>query len=178
MFIKSAVAALALVAAVSAQTYNRTYFTNPVGEGISYPIGSKQVFSWQLPCVAPSSWVAKEPTKVPVQFLNANNADNAFFLKEITTIDCTKNSGNVEWNVPTDYPANGKYSLRIVVDTAAGPQNAYSGVFTITDPNTPPSNNNPPSNDKPADNNKPSSASTVAPAFAGAVAVAVAAAMF
>ncbi|KAF8927350.1 hypothetical protein EDD21DRAFT_392333 [Dissophora ornata] len=129
MFIKSvAVAALALAASVSAQTPNHTYFTNPVTDGLAYTVGENATFSWEMACVSPSTYTSTTPTKVPVQLLNSTNSNNAFFLAQVATIDCSQAQGNNNWVVPSAYGTSGYFSLKIVFDNNNA---AYSGRFTI-----------------------------------------------
>ncbi|KAI1310231.1 hypothetical protein EDD11_003877 [Mortierella claussenii] len=180
MFIKStAVAILALAASVSAQTpaLNHTYFTNPVTDGLSYPQGSSQTFSWSLPCTAPSTWVAKDPTQVNVELLNSNDPNNAFYLQKVTTIDCSKTSGNVQWTVPSDVGTDGFFSLRIAIDTATATQNAYSGRFHITAPGGKPASPSTTGSQPAPTTGGKSAANSVAPVLSGAAAVVAAAAL-
>ncbi|KAI8352722.1 hypothetical protein B0O80DRAFT_499416 [Mortierella sp. GBAus27b] len=147
-----------------------TYFTNPVGDGQSYNAGDNTTFSWQLKCVAPNTYVSANPSAVSVQLVNSTNSNNAFFLAEVTTIDCTKDQGNNYWVVPEKYGDNTSlFSLKIVFD---GGNAAYSGRFNIKSkgsPVTPPTTN--PSNPS----GKPSSANAVVPALSGLAAAAAAA---
>ncbi|KAF9993292.1 hypothetical protein BGZ80_002489 [Entomortierella chlamydospora] len=171
MYIKSTlVAALAFAASVSAQA--KTVFTSPVGGSQVYSAGSNQTFTWLNNCVAPSNLTATDPTKVPVQLLNATVATNAFFLKAITTVDCsTGNQGNVAWTVPTLDNYDGLFSLQMVFIQG----NAYSGSFKITPPAGTTTTTAPPATTTTA---PPSSgANGVAPALSGAAAAVAVAAM-
>ncbi|KAG0266736.1 hypothetical protein BG011_001195 [Mortierella polycephala] len=136
MFIKSAtIAALAFVAAVSAQegTPNHTHFTNPVGEAQVFPAGENSTFSWAFACVAPSTYTSPTPQTVDVQLLNADDPNKAFFLAPVTTIDCSKTSGNEPWTVPVRDDAPGTiYSLKIVLS-----EPVYSGRFKISSKDAP-----------------------------------------
>ncbi|KAG0197564.1 hypothetical protein BGX28_008980 [Mortierella sp. GBA30] len=166
MFVKSAaLAVLALVASVSAQ--NHTSFTNPVQDGLSYAAGSKQPFSWNMACVAPSTFTSPTPTNVTVVLVDSTNSNGAFYLQDVATIDCTKSSGNAEWTVPTTYDTTNKlYSLKIVLS-----QDVYSSRFTITG-----TTKTSPSAAPPATTTKPSSgAKVMAPLFSGVAAAAAAA---
>ncbi|KAF9939999.1 hypothetical protein BGZ65_008618 [Modicella reniformis] len=129
LFIKSsALAVLALAASVSAQM-NHTYFTNPVGEGQVYTAGDNTTFSWQLKCVSPNIYISSNPSKVSVELVNSTNSNNAYFLAEITTIDCTQNQGNTNWVIPAKYgDGTSLFSLKMVFDRG---NTAYSGRFTI-----------------------------------------------
>ncbi|KAF9358503.1 hypothetical protein BGX26_001598 [Mortierella sp. AD094] len=94
MFIKSAaIAALAFAASVASQTVpNHTYFTNPVGDSMVFTAGKNITFSWAKTCVAPSDSVSTTPTAAKVQLINSNNSTNAYFVADVTTIDCQNNS--------------------------------------------------------------------------------------
>ncbi|KAF9192759.1 hypothetical protein BGZ51_004927 [Haplosporangium sp. Z 767] len=171
MFVKSAtLAALAFAAAVSAQgTPNHTHFTNPVGESQVFTAGENSTFSWAFACVAPSTFTSPTPQKVDVQLLNAKDPNNAFFLAPVTTIDCSKSSGNEPWTVPVreDGP-DAIYSLKIVLS-----EPVYSGRFKIVSKNAPapaPA----PSSGAGADN-KQNAAGALAPVLTGAALVASAA---
>lgn len=173
MFIKSlTVAAVAVIAAVSAQTPpavpNHTYFTAPVGNSAPFIAGKNSTFSWTATCAPPSDMVAADPTKAVVQLVNAEDGNNAAFLVDITTIDCTKPSGNTYWTPPGDWPNITKFALRIVLPT---PQ--YSGNFAIQSA-TPPATSSTPS---PTPSAK-SAGSMVTPVLAGAATIASAALLF
>ncbi|KAG0303460.1 hypothetical protein BGZ98_006637 [Dissophora globulifera] len=171
MFIKSAaVAALALVASVSAQTPNHTYFTNPVGDGMVYTVGDNATFSWQTACVAPSTFTSATPTKVPVQLLNATNSDLAFFLADVGTIDCTQSQGNQQWTIPGNFGTSGLFSLKLVFDNN---NVAYSGRFSIKS-NSPA----PPAQTTGASAPGKSAANVVAPLLSGAAAAVAGALLF
>ncbi|KAK3811311.1 MAG: hypothetical protein J3Q66DRAFT_60748 [Benniella sp.] len=115
------------------QTPDHTIFTSPVGDGITYTGGSKQVFSWQNACTAGDT-TSPTPAETEVHLVNANNPNGAFYVATIATIDCTKDQGNVKWTVPEKY-ADGKtnYALKI----ALVPYSAYSGIFKIAKNRTP-----------------------------------------
>ncbi|KAG0258728.1 hypothetical protein BG011_003100 [Mortierella polycephala] len=168
MFTKTAaLAVLALAASVAAQTpSDHIFFTNPVGDDRQYQAGANETFSWQTACVAPSSLISSTPTKAAVQLMNADDSDMAFFLEDITTIDCSKNSGNNYWVVPDKYSSTTLLSLKIALDEGS----AYSGKFTIKGGKATPTTA--PDADKPA-----SGASIVAPVLSGAAAAVAAAAL-
>ncbi|KAF9923679.1 hypothetical protein BGZ65_008729, partial [Modicella reniformis] len=131
LFKTSSLAVLAAAAAtVCAQTGvpNHTFFTSPVGEGISYVGGEKEVFSWQKACTAGDS-TSMNALKTEVHLVNSNNINSAFYVDTITTIDCSKDQGNTEWVVPVAL-ADGvtNYALKIILS----PTPAYSGNFKIT----------------------------------------------
>ncbi|KAF9166090.1 hypothetical protein BGX21_001329 [Mortierella sp. AD011] len=130
MFIKSAaIAALAFAASVASQSVpNHTYFTNPVGNDMVYTAGKNITFSWAKTCVSPSDSVSTTPTAAKVQLINSNNSTNAYFVADVTTIDCQNSAqGNTYWVVPTDLDPSSFYSLQIVLT----PTNAYSGKFKV-----------------------------------------------
>ncbi|KAG0336102.1 hypothetical protein BG000_006927 [Podila horticola] len=105
-------------------------FTQPVGDGISYEAGTNQTFSWTMSCVLPSSKLfSATPTAVEVDFMDSNNIDNAFYVKKVGTIDCSKAVGNLVWTVPADTKP-GVYALQLLLT----PNNAYSGRFNVTAP--------------------------------------------
>ncbi|KAG0324708.1 hypothetical protein BG004_003380 [Podila humilis] len=164
MFIKSlTVAAVAIVAAVSAQNPNHTFFTAPVGTSTVYEAGKNVTFSWTGTCAPPSDAVVADPTKVPVQLVDASNATNTVFKTEITTIDCTKPMGNTYWVVPKEYPEVTTFALRLMFNP---PQ--YSGNFAIKYPGgavTPPAPSGGAGNV-----DKPSSGSILTPVLSGAAA--------
>ncbi|CAO3563403.1 unnamed protein product [Mortierella alpina] len=144
LFKTAALAALALAASVSAQTPNHTYFTNPVGDGQIYKAGSTETFSWNMACVPPSTYTSATPSNVSVVLVNSTNTNNAFFLMEVATIDCTKTSGNTQWTVPDKYDSTTLFSLKIVLS-----QDVYSSKFTISGGKgnpPPPTTTNPPAN--------------------------------
>ncbi|KAG0000381.1 hypothetical protein BGZ79_005980 [Entomortierella chlamydospora] len=126
-------AALATVAVTSAATtsavttLNHISFTQPVGDGISYPAGTNQTFSWTMACTPPSTLVSATPSATEVDFMDSNNIDNAFYVKKVGTIDCTKGVGNLVWTVPEDTKP-GVYALQLLLT----PNNAYSGRFNVT----------------------------------------------
>ncbi|KAF9179648.1 hypothetical protein BGZ51_006764 [Haplosporangium sp. Z 767] len=125
-----AMATLAAVATVSAQTtVNHISFTQPVGDGITFVAGTNQTLSWTMACVAPSTLISATPDATEVDFMDSNNFDNAFFVKKVGTIDCTKSVGNLVWTVPADTKP-GVYALQFLLT----PQNAYSGRFNVTAP--------------------------------------------
>ncbi|KAG0026683.1 hypothetical protein BGZ81_006188 [Podila clonocystis] len=172
MFIKTlTVAAVATIAAVSAQTPtvpNHTYFTAPVGDGATFTAGKNSTFSWTASCVAPSDMTAPDPTKVPVQLVDATNGGNTVYLVDVTTIDCTKTMGNTYWTPPSEYSGVKKFALRIMLNN---PQ--YSGNFAIvggaSTPSTPSTTETP----KPTG----SAGSILTPVLSGAAAIAASAAM-
>ncbi|KAF9573554.1 hypothetical protein EC968_008423 [Mortierella alpina] len=135
--IKSILAIVALATAVSAAapgavpaaTLNHISFTQPVGEGISYAAGTNQTFSWTMACTPPSTLVSATPSATEVDFMDSNNIDNAFYVKKVGTIDCTKSVGNLVWTVPADTKP-GVYALQLLLT----PNNAYSGRFNVTAP--------------------------------------------
>ncbi|KAF9382413.1 hypothetical protein CPB97_007172 [Podila verticillata] len=174
MFIKSlTVAAVAAIAAVSAQTVavpNHTYFTAPVGNSAPFIAGKNSTFSWTATCVPPSDMTAIDPTKAVVQLVDATDGNNAAFLVDITTIDCTKPNGNTYWTPPSNFGTITKFALRIMLDT---PQ--YSGNFAIQGA-TPPASTAP-ATSSPTPVSK-SAGSMVTPVLAGAAAVASAALLF
>ncbi|KAF9948014.1 hypothetical protein BGZ70_002401 [Mortierella alpina] len=151
LFKTAALAALALAASVSAQTPNHTYFTNPVGDGQIYKAGSTETFSWNLACVPPSTYTAANPSNVSVVLVNSTNTNNAFFLMEVASIDCTNGrclksvvesylSGTVHCVLPED--STTLFSLKIVLS-----QDVYSSKFTISGGKAapaPPTTSNPP----------------------------------
>ena len=125
-------AALALTvsaAAPGASTLNHISFTQPVGEGITYAAGTNQTFSWTMACTPPSTLVSATPSATEVDFMDSNNIDNAFYVKKVGTIDCTKSVGNLVWTVPADTKP-GVYALQLLLT----PNNAYSGRFNVTAP--------------------------------------------
>ncbi|KAF9206917.1 hypothetical protein BGZ49_001581 [Haplosporangium sp. Z 27] len=129
MFVKSAsLAVLALAATVAAQLPNHTAFVNPVGDGITYQAGKNITFGWSGTCVAPSDSTATNPKAAEVQLVNSNDANNAYYVAAVTTIDCTQTQGNTPWVVPSDLDPTAFYSLKIVLS----PTPAYSGKFKIT----------------------------------------------
>ncbi|KAF9926163.1 hypothetical protein FBU30_004205 [Linnemannia zychae] len=123
-----------VIAAVSAaapgsSTLNHISFTQPVGEGITYAAGTNQTFSWTMACTPPSTLVSATPSATEVDFMDSNNIDNAFYVKKVGTIDCTKSVGNLVWTVPAD-TRPGVYALQLLLT----PNNAYSGRFNVTAP--------------------------------------------
>ncbi|KAF9989063.1 hypothetical protein BGZ75_007745 [Mortierella antarctica] len=164
-FKTAALAALALVASVSAQTPNHTYFTNPVGDGQIYKAGSTETFSWNLACVPPSTFTSATPSNVSVVLVNSTNTNNAFYLMDVATIDCTKTSGNTQWTVPDKYDSTTLFSLKIVLS-----QDVYSSKFTISGGKTtpPPTTTSPPT----------SGAKSLVPVLSSVAAVAVAGALY
>ncbi|KAG0300077.1 hypothetical protein BGZ98_009505 [Dissophora globulifera] len=125
-----ALAAVA-IAAVSAQTaetpLNHISFTQPVGDGITYVAGTNQTFSWTMACTPPSTLVSASANATEVDFMDSNNINNAFYVKKVGTIDCTKSVGNLVWTVPADTKP-GVYALQLLLT----PNNAYSGRFNVT----------------------------------------------
>src|SRR5690606_24113102 len=73
--------------------------------------------------------ISATPNATEVDFMDSNNFDNAFFVKKVGTIDCTKSVGNLVWTVPADTKP-GVYALQFLLT----PQNAYSGRFNVTAP--------------------------------------------
>ncbi|KAF9278934.1 hypothetical protein BGZ68_008226 [Mortierella alpina] len=126
--IKSLLALASVAVAVSAQL-NHISFTQPVGDGITYVAGSTQTFSWTMACTTPSTLVSATPNATEVDFMDSNNIDNAFYVKKVGTIDCTKSVGNLVWTVPADTKP-GVYALQLLLT----PNNAYSGRFNVTAP--------------------------------------------
>ncbi|KAK3839240.1 MAG: hypothetical protein JOS17DRAFT_728467 [Linnemannia elongata] len=128
-----ALAALALTVSAAApggsSTLNHISFTQPVGEGITYAAGTNQTFSWTMACTPPSTLVSATPSATEVDFMDSNNIDNAFYVKKVGTIDCTKSVGNLVWTVPADTKP-GVYALQLLLT----PNNAYSGRFNVTAP--------------------------------------------
>ncbi|KAF9131674.1 hypothetical protein BGW39_001485 [Mortierella sp. 14UC] len=110
-------------------TLNHISFTQPVGEGITYAAGTNQTFSWTMACTPPSTLVSATPSATEVDFMDSNNIDNAFYVKKVGTIDCTKSVGNLVWTVPADTKP-GVYALQLLLT----PNNAYSGRFNVTAP--------------------------------------------
>ncbi|KAG0048973.1 hypothetical protein BGZ83_006158 [Gryganskiella cystojenkinii] len=108
---------------------NHISFTQPVGDGISYAAGTNQTFSWTMQCTQPSTLVSATPSATEVDFMDSNNIDNAFYVKKVGTIDCTKSVGNLVWTVPADTKP-GVYALQLLLT----PNNAYSGRFNVTSP--------------------------------------------
>ncbi|KAG9068199.1 hypothetical protein KI688_011794 [Linnemannia hyalina] len=127
--IKSILALATIATMVSAQALTHISFTQPVGDGITYVAGTNQTFSWTMACTAPSTLVSATPNATEVDFMDSNNISNAFFVKKVGTIDCTKSVGNLVWTVPADTKA-GVYALQFLLT----PNNAYSGRFNVTTP--------------------------------------------
>ncbi|KAK3816314.1 MAG: hypothetical protein J3Q66DRAFT_342185 [Benniella sp.] len=132
MFSKSlavvaAVVAAATVYAQSPGTPNHTFFTSPVGDGITYPGGSSQVFSWQKACTSGDA-TSQTPAKTEVHLVNSDNPNGAFFVESVLTIDCTKDNGNEKWTVP-EGRADGKTLFALKINLI--PNAAYSGNFKI-----------------------------------------------
>lgn len=165
-FKTAALAALAFVASVSAQTPNHTYFTNPVGDGSVYKAGSQETFSWNLACVPPSTYTSATPSNVSVVLVNSTNTNNAFFLMDIATIDCTKSSGNAQWTVPDKYDSTTLFSLKIVLS-----QDVYSSKFTISGGKGTPA-------PAPTSPSPKSGAMSLAPVFSAVAAAAAAGALY
>ncbi|GJJ72940.1 hypothetical protein EMPS_05298 [Entomortierella parvispora] len=115
--------------AAAPATLNHISFTQPVGEGISYAAGTNQTFSWTMACTSPSTLTSATPSATEVDFMDSNNIDNAFYVKKVGTIDCTKGVGNLVWTVPADTKP-GVYALQLLLT----PNNAYSGRFNVTAP--------------------------------------------
>ncbi|KAF9404365.1 hypothetical protein BGZ94_004218 [Podila epigama] len=113
----------------AAATLEHISFTQPVGDGISYEAGTNQTFSWTMACISPSKLYSATPSAVEVDFMDSNNIDNAFYVKKVGTIDCTKSVGNLVWTVPADTKP-GVYALQLLLT----PNNAYSGRFNVTAP--------------------------------------------
>ncbi|KAK3811312.1 MAG: hypothetical protein J3Q66DRAFT_404690 [Benniella sp.] len=110
------------------RTPKHTIFTSPVGTGVSYRGGSKQVFSWKNACTAGDT-TSPTPAKTQVHLVNANNPNAVFFVDTIATIDCRKKQGNVKWTVPKRF-ADGKTKYALKFDLV--PNSVYSGIFKIT----------------------------------------------
>ncbi|KAG0250065.1 hypothetical protein BG011_008673 [Mortierella polycephala] len=123
----AAVAAAGAPGAPASATLNHISFTQPVGEGITYVAGTNQTFSWTMACTTPSTLVSATPSSTEVDFMDSNNIDNAFYVKKVGTIDCTKSVGNLVWTVPADTKP-GVYALQLLLT----PNNAYSGRFNVT----------------------------------------------
>ncbi|KAF9900698.1 hypothetical protein EC991_007015 [Linnemannia zychae] len=124
-----ATVAIASTSFVAAQDLTHISFTQPVGDGITYVAGTNQTFSWTMACTAPSTLVSVVPNATEVDFMDSNNINNAFFVKKVGTIDCTKSVGNLVWTVPADTKP-GVYALQFLLT----PNNAYSGRFNVTSP--------------------------------------------
>ncbi|KAF9092128.1 hypothetical protein BGX23_004577 [Mortierella sp. AD031] len=133
MFIKTAaLALLAFIATttstVSAQVPKHTHFTNPVDGTAVYISGTNTTFSWNTACVKPSTAVSTGSSRsIEVQLVNSNDPNAAFFVAPVTTIDCSKSSGNDYWVVPEVDNNEAFYSLRIMLNRPI-----YSGRFKIT----------------------------------------------
>lgn len=127
--IKSILALATVATMASAQGLTHISFTQPVGDGITYVAGTNQTFSWTMACTAPSTLVSATPNATEVDFMDSNNINNAFFVKKVGTIDCTKSVGNLVWTVPADTKP-GVYALQFLLT----PNNAYSGRFNVTTP--------------------------------------------
>ncbi|KAI1317540.1 hypothetical protein EDD11_008234 [Mortierella claussenii] len=125
----AAVTVSAVAGATAPAPLNHISFTQPVGEGISYAAGTNQTFSWTMACTPPSTLVSATPSATEVDFMDSNNIDNAFYVKKVGTIDCTKSVGNLVWTVPADTKP-GVYALQLLLT----PNNAYSGRFNVTAP--------------------------------------------
>ncbi|KAF9956525.1 hypothetical protein BGZ72_002696 [Mortierella alpina] len=165
-FKTAALTALALIASVSAQTPNHTYFTNPVGDGQIYKAGSQETFSWNMACVPPSTYTSPNPSNVSVVLVNSTNTNNAFYLMDVATIDCTKSSGNTQWTVPDKYDSSSLFSLKIVLS-----QDVYSSKFTISGGKTAPG--------QPTASTPPTSgAKSLVPVLSSVAAAAVAGALY
>jgi hypothetical protein len=82
-----------------------------------------------MACTPPSTLVSATPSATEVDFMDSNNIDNAFYVKKVGTIDCTKSVGNLVWTVPADTKP-GVYALQLLLT----PNNAYSGRFNVTAP--------------------------------------------
>ncbi|KAF9097008.1 hypothetical protein BGX29_008327 [Mortierella sp. GBA35] len=79
-------------------------------------------------CVKPSTAVSTGSSRsVEVQLVNSNDPNAAFFVAPVTTIDCSKSSGNDYWVVPEVDNNEAFYSLRIMLNRPI-----YSGRFKIT----------------------------------------------
>ncbi|KAF9122734.1 hypothetical protein BGX30_001807 [Mortierella sp. GBA39] len=127
--IKSILALATIATMASAQGLTHISFTQPVGDGITYVAGTNQTFSWTMACTTPSTLVSATPNATEVDFMDSNNISNAFFVKKVGTIDCTKSVGNLVWTVPADTKP-GVYALQFLLT----PNNAYSGRFNVTTP--------------------------------------------
>ncbi|KAH7055163.1 hypothetical protein BKA57DRAFT_245676 [Linnemannia elongata] len=127
--IKSILALATIATMASAQGLTHISFTQPVGDGITYEAGTNQTFSWTMACTSPSTLVSATPNATEVDFMDSNNINNAFFVKKVGTIDCTKSVGNLVWTVPADTKP-GVYALQFLL----APNNAYSGRFNVTTP--------------------------------------------
>ncbi|KAG0369955.1 hypothetical protein BGX24_002224 [Mortierella sp. AD032] len=125
----ASIAAAAPGGGSGSSTLNHISFTQPVGEGITYAAGTNQTFSWTMACTPPSTLVSATPSATEVDFMDSNNIDNAFYVKKVGTIDCTKSVGNLVWTVPADTKP-GVYALQLLLT----PNNAYSGRFNVTAP--------------------------------------------
>ncbi|KAG0297002.1 hypothetical protein BGZ97_004375 [Linnemannia gamsii] len=127
--IKSILALASVATLAAAQGLTHISFTQPVGDGITYEAGTNQTFSWTMACIPPSTLVSATPNATEVDFMDSNNINNAFFVKKVGTIDCTKSVGNLVWTVPADTKP-GVYALQFLLT----PNNAYSGRFNVTTP--------------------------------------------
>ncbi|KAG0280298.1 hypothetical protein BGZ96_001608 [Linnemannia gamsii] len=127
--IKSILALASIATLAAAQGLTHISFTQPVGDGITYVAGTNQTFSWTMACVGPSTLTSATPNATEVDFMDSNNINNAFFVKKVGTIDCTKSVGNLVWTVPADTKP-GVYALQFLLS----PNPAYSGRFNVTTP--------------------------------------------
>ncbi|KAG9062626.1 hypothetical protein KI688_004928 [Linnemannia hyalina] len=131
MFIKtSTITLLAILAttSVAQQMPKHTAFTDPVDGSEVYNTGHNATFSWTMACKKSSAAVSTGSSRaVEVQFVNANNPDNAFFVATAAHIDCgSRERGNEYWVVPEVQNHNAKYSLRIMLKRPI-----YLGKFKI-----------------------------------------------
>ncbi|KAF9359523.1 hypothetical protein BGX34_008311 [Mortierella sp. NVP85] len=130
-FITTVAAARGATASLSSSgsaTLNHISFTQPVGDGFTYVAGTNQTFSWTMACTPPpSALVSATPSETEVDPMDSNNIGNAFYVKKVGTIDCTKSVGNLVWTIPLDTKP-GIYALQLLL----APNNAYSGRFNVT----------------------------------------------
>lgn len=129
MLFKSLAVLAVAAATVSAKLPKHTFFTSPVGDGITYPGGSSQVFSWQKACTSGTS-KSLTPNNTEVALVNANNPNAVYYVDTVATIDCRKKSGNTLWTVPSNHLADGTTNYALRIDLV--PNLAYSGTFKIT----------------------------------------------
>ncbi|KAF9944175.1 hypothetical protein BGZ65_012492 [Modicella reniformis] len=80
-----------------------------------------------MACTSPSTLISATSSATEVDFMDSNNIDNAFYVKKVGTIDCTKSVGNLVWTVPIETKP-GVYALQLLLT----PNNAYSGRFNVT----------------------------------------------
>ncbi|KAF9090679.1 hypothetical protein BGX27_002198 [Mortierella sp. AM989] len=126
-----AVAIFVLAASVSAQAdFDYTHFTSPISNDGTYTAGQSATFSWEGACIAPAKYTSETPTTTPIQLYDASVPSNAFYVMELTTIDCTKSSGSGQWTVPTGLSTKTSYTLAIGLNGIF----TFSGSFTVQAP--------------------------------------------